>query len=101
MALLLVVGWSLLGLILITRRWAASKHTEPVRVRSIALALVPWIAVDLVSTFALHHFTGLSPLGVWRLAPDLGLTAVLVFLSGAAGSVIKRLSARVPPEGVI
>ncbi|MFN4092188.1 MAG: serine hydrolase domain-containing protein [Brevundimonas sp.] len=89
MTLLLVVGWSLLALVLTARRWVARDRARPVSMKSIALSVAPWVAVGVVSTFALHHFTGLSPLGVWRLAPDLGLTAVVVLLTGAARAAMK------------
>ena len=92
MALLLVVGWSLISLFFTTRRWVKRDRAKSVGMVSMALAAAPWIAVGVLSVFALQHFTGLSPLGIWRLAPDLGLTAAVVLATGAARSVINCLA---------
>ena len=86
MALLLVVGWSLISLFFTTRRWVKRDRAKSVGMVSMALAAAPWIAVGVLSAFALQHFTGLSPLGIWRLAPDLGLTAAVVLATGNSTS---------------
>lgn len=90
MALLLVVGWSLLALVWTTKRWLTRDRAKTVDLGLIALAVVPWIAVGIAAMFTVQHFTGLSPLGVWRLAPDIGLTAAILLLTGAARSALKR-----------
>lgn len=90
MALLLVVAGSLIALSLTTRRWVKRDRARSVRMASTALAVAPWIAVGLLSVFALQQFTGLSLLGIWRLAPDIGLTAAVVLATGAARSVMNR-----------
>ena len=90
MALLLVVVWSLATLFLTTRRWIARDRAASVSAISIALASLPWFVAGVLLVAALQHFTGLSPSGVWRVAPDLGLTAVVVLITGAARSAMKR-----------
>ena len=90
MALLLVVAWSLIALFFTTRRWVKRDRALSVGTASMALAAAPWIAVGVLSVFALQHFTGLSLLGIWRLAPDIGLTAAVVLATGAARSVMNR-----------
>lgn len=94
MALLLVVAWSLIALFLTTKRWVKRDRTLSISKASMALAAAPWIAVGVLSIFALQHFAGLSLLGIWRLAPDIGLTAAVFLLTGAAGSVMNRSAPR-------
>lgn len=90
MALLLVVAWSLTALFFTTRRWVKRDRPKSISMASVALAAVPWITVGVLSLLALQHFTGLSLLGIWRLAPDMGLTAAAILATGAAGSVMNR-----------
>ncbi|WP_425990495.1 serine hydrolase domain-containing protein [Brevundimonas sp. TWP2-3-2] len=90
MALLLVVAWSLMALFFTTRRWVKRDRALSVGTASMALAAAPWIAAGVLSVFALQHFTGLSLLGIWRLAPDIGLTAAVVLATGAVRSVMNR-----------
>lgn len=94
MALLLVVAWSLIALFLTTKRWAKRDCTLSVSTASTALAAAPWIAVGVLSVVALQHFAGLSLLGIWRLAPDIGLTAAVVVTTGAVRSVMNRSAPR-------
>lgn len=94
MALLLVVAWSLISLFFTTRRWVKRDRAKPVAMVSTALAAAPWIAVGGLLMFALQHFAGLSPSGVWRLAPDLGLTAAVVLATVAARSVMNRSASK-------
>ncbi len=90
MALLLVIAGSLITLFLTTRRWVARDRSVSASLVSTALAVLPWIVAGGLGVLALQHFTGLSPLGVWRLGPDLGLTAAVVLISGAARSAMNR-----------
>jgi hypothetical protein len=90
MALLLVVAWSLTALFFTTRRWVTRDRALSVGTVSMALAAAPWIAAGVLSVFALQHFTGLSLLGIWRLAPDIGLTAAVVLATSAMRSVMNR-----------
>lgn len=94
MALLLLVAWSLIALVFTTRRWLARDRGVSVSAVSTALAALPWGVAGVLLVFAIQHFTGLSPLGVWRVAPDLGLTAAVVLITGAVRSAMKRSGPR-------
>ena len=94
MALLLVVAWSLITLVLTTRRWVTRDRAASVSPVSTALAGLPWIVAGVLLVFALQHFAGLSPLGVWRLAPDLGLTAAVALVTGAARGAMNRSASK-------
>jgi CubicO group peptidase (beta-lactamase class C family) len=94
MALLLVVAWSLISLFFTTRRWVKRDRAKPIGMASMALAAAPWIAVGVLSVIALQYFTGLSLPGIWRLAPDMGLTAAVVIATGAARSMMNRSAPR-------